>query len=105
MKKPNQKRFESLRRFYPFYLMEHSNSTSKLLHFIGTSLLFLVLFYTLYSGQLQFLWLAPVFGYGFAWIGHFFFEKNKPATFDYPMYSFASDFMMYFDILRGKVKI
>ena len=105
MKKPNQKRIESLRRFYSFYLMEHSNSISKLLHFVGTSLLFLVVFYTIYSGQLKYLWLAPVFAYGFAWIGHFFFEKNKPATFKYPIYSLASDFMMYFDILRGKVKI
>ena len=47
----------------------------------------------------------PVVGYGFAWVGHFFFEKNKPATFQYPFYSLASDFIMYFDILRGKVKI
>jgi len=49
--------------------------------------------------------MIPISGYGFAWIGHFFFEKNKPATFKYPLYSFCSDFIMYWDILRGKVKI
>ena len=105
MENQNPKRFESLKEFYPFYLTEHSNSTSKLLHFIGTSLFFIILFYGIYSGQLRFLWFMPVVGYGFAWVGHFFFEKNKPATFQYPFYSLASDFMMYFDILSGKVKI
>jgi hypothetical protein len=99
------KKFQSLQEFYPFYLTEHSNSTSKLLHFIGTSLFFAILIYGLYSQQYSLLWFMPVVGYGFAWVGHFFFEKNKPATFKYPFYSLASDFIMYFDILRGKVKI
>ena len=54
----------------------------------------------------QYIWLAaiPVIGYGFAWVGHFFFEKNKPATFTYPFYSLASDFLLFFDLLRGKEK-
>jgi hypothetical protein len=97
--------FQSLREFYPFYLTEHANSTLKLLHFIGTSLFFCILIYALYSQQFQLMWFMPLVGYGFAWVGHFFFEKNKPATFKYPFYSLASDFIMYFDILRGKVKI
>jgi hypothetical protein len=105
MEKASPKRFQSLKEFYPFYLTEHSNSTSKLLHFIGTSLFFVILIYAIYTAQYTRLWLLPVVGYGFAWVGHFFFEKNKPATFQYPFYSLASDFIMYFDILRGKVKI
>jgi hypothetical protein len=54
----------------------------------------------------KYIWLAaiPVIGYGFAWVGHFFFEKNKPATFTYPFYSLASDFLLFFDLLRGKEK-
>jgi hypothetical protein len=51
------------------------------------------------------LWLAPVAGYGFAWIGHFAFEKNRPATFRHPLYSLMGDWVMYWDVLRGKVKI
>jgi hypothetical protein len=105
MENTSSKRFESLKEFYPFYLTEHSNSTSKLLHFIGTSLFFVILIYSIYSERYNLLWFLPVVGYGFAWVGHFFFEKNKPATFQYPFYSLASDFIMYFDILRGKVKI
>lgn len=97
--------FQSLKEFYPYYLTEHANSTSKLLHFIGTSLFFIILIYALYTAQYQLMWFMPVVGYAFAWVGHFFFEKNKPATFKYPFYSLASDFIMYFDILRGKVKI
>jgi hypothetical protein len=50
------------------------------------------------------LWSLPLFGYGFAWVGHFFFEKNRPATFTYPIYSFIGDWVMYKDILTGKIK-
>jgi hypothetical protein len=97
--------FESLKEFYPYYLTEHQNSTSKLLHFIGTGLIILILIFGLTTSQYQYLWFVPLVGYGFAWVGHFFFEKNKPATFKHPFYSLASDFIMFFDILRGKVKI
>ena len=97
--------FQSLKEFYPYYLTEHANSTSKLLHFIGTTLFFVILIYAILTAQYNLMWLMPVVGYAFAWVGHFFFEKNKPATFKYPFYSLASDFIMYFDILRGKVKI
>jgi hypothetical protein len=49
--------------------------------------------------------LMPVLGYGFAWVGHMVFEKNRPATFKYPLYSFIGDWVMFFDMLRGRVKI
>lgn len=97
--------FESLKEFYPYYLTEHQNSTSKLLHFIGTGLIIFILIFGLTTSRYQYLWFIPLVGYGFAWVGHFFFEKNKPATFKYPFYSLASDFIMFFDILSGKVKI
>lgn len=98
-------RINSLKEFYPYYLKEHQHPTSRLLHFIGTGLVILILFSALVSNQYLYLILIPFIGYGFAWVGHFFFEKNKPATFKYPLYSLASDFILFFDILKGKEKI
>ena len=63
-----------------------------------------VIVLALVSGQLRWLWLAPVFGYGFAWIGHFGFEKNRPATFKHPLYSLAGDWVMYGQMLCGKIR-
>lgn len=97
-------RYRSLAEFYPFYLSEHQNDTSRRLHFIGTALLIVIALYALFTQQWVLLWLVPVVGYGFAWVGHAFFEKNKPATFKYPLYSLASDFWMFADILRGRVR-
>jgi hypothetical protein len=98
------KKISSLKEFYPFYLTEHSNSTSRILHFIGTSLVLLLIPAALLFHDLRLLMLIPFVGYGFAWVGHFFFEKNKPATFKYPAYSLASDFLLFWDLLRGKEK-
>lgn len=98
------KRISSLKEFYPFYLQEHKNSTSRILHFIGTSLVILLLPAALLFHDVRLLMLIPFVGYGFAWVGHFFFEKNKPATFKYPAYSLASDFLLFWDLLRGKEK-
>ena len=97
-------RFQSIRTFYPFYLSEHRNPTSRLLHFIGTGIFFLLLLTGLYTGRYWLFWLMPIVGYGFAWTGHFFFEKNKPATFQYPLYSLLSDFILFFELLTGKQK-
>lgn len=95
------KRFESFAEFYPFYLSEHQNYTCRVLHVVGTSLFFFFLFVTLFSGNPFYLLLCPLMGYGFAWVGHIFFEKNKPATFQYPLWSLAADFKLYFEILAG----
>ena len=97
-------RFQSIRTFYPFYLSEHRNPTSRLLHFIGTGIFFLLLLTGLYTGRYWLFWLMPIVGYGFAWTGHFFFEKNKPATFQYPLFSLLSDFILFFELLTGKQK-
>ena len=97
-------KFNSFAEFYPYYLSEHQNLTCRRLHFIGSSLILLLLAYTLVTGQLVLLWILPVLGYGFAWVGHFFFEHNKPATFKYPFYSLLGDWVMFKDILLGNIK-
>lgn len=97
-------RYQSFKEFYPYYLSEHSKTGTKVTHFIGTSLFFVALALTIY---LQNPWLiisVVVTPYLFAWIGHFFIEKNKPATFKYPLWSLAGDFKMYFQLISGKVK-
>lgn len=99
-----EKRYQSLKEFYPFYLTEHANTTSRILHFIGTGLVFILLFAGIYLDNGKIFIALPFVGYGFAWVGHFFFEKNKPATFQYPLYSLASDFILFFQLLTGKEK-
>lgn len=99
-----EKRFKTLKEFYPYYLKEHQNPTCRTLHFIGTGLLFLILILSIWLWNYWLLISIPLFGYGFAWVGHYFFEKNKPATFQYPLFSLASDFLMFFDLLKKKEK-
>lgn len=99
-----EKKYKTLKEFYPYYLEEHQNPTCRVLHFIGTGLVFLILAASLALGNLLWLISIPFVGYGFAWIGHYFFEKNKPATFQYPGFSLASDFILFFDLLTGKEK-
>ena len=95
-------KFNSFKEFYPFYLAEHSNKTCKALHFIGSSIVVIVLITALAIKQYKLLWLLPIIGYGFAWVGHFFFEKNKPATFKYPLYSFLGDWVMWWQTLTQR---
>ena len=97
-------RFQSFAEFYPFYLDEHRNSTCRRLHFIGSTFVLVTLLYTLTTQQWVYLIALPILGYGFAWVGHFFYEHNKPATFKYPIYSFLGDWVMFKDILTGKLK-
>lgn len=95
--------FDSFSAFYPFYLQEHTNQTCRRLHFIGSSLVLWMLVYILISQQWSLLIALPLLGYGFAWVGHFFFEKNRPATFKHPLYSFIGDWVMFKDILVGNI--
>jgi hypothetical protein len=95
--------YRSFADFYPFYLAEHSNRTTRRLHFAGTLLVLLTLVYALVTQRWLLLVLLPVFGYGFAWVGHFAFEKNRPATFKHPLYSLAGDFVMFKDMLTGRI--
>ena len=100
-----KKTFANFKEFYPFYINEHKLKYTKLTHFIGTCL---VIFFTLrcvITVDPMFLAYAIISGYGCAWFGHFFIEKNKPATFKYPFYSLIGDFVMFAEILKGKHKI
>ena len=96
--------FASFSEFYPYYLAEHGNRTCRRLHFVGSSLVLGCLVMLLRSGHAMWLLYALLCGYGFAWVGHFFFEKNKPATFKYPFYSMVGDWVMYKDMLIGKIR-
>lgn len=93
----------SFREFYPFYLSEHRNRLCRRLHFAGSTLVLITLAWLAVSGRWALWWLLPLFGYGCAWIGHFFFEKNRPATFTHPLYSLVGDWVMYAGMLRGKI--
>ena len=95
--------FASFQEFYPYYLSEHANPVCRRLHFVGTSLVIGCLVMAVRSASPIWLLYALLCGYGFAWIGHFFFEKNRPATFRHPLYSFAGDWVMYKDMLVGKI--
>ena len=97
--------FSSFAAFYPFYLTEHSNLTCRRLHFTGSSLALVFLATMVVTGNPWWLLGGLLCGYGFAWVGHFGFEKNKPASFKRPLYSFMGDWVMYKDIWTGKVKI
>jgi hypothetical protein len=94
--------FASFRDFYPFYLGEHTHPTSRRLHVCGTLLALTVLVVALASGRWALLLAVPVIGYAFAWTGHYFFEKNRPATFTHPFYSLRGDFRMAVEVLTGR---
>jgi hypothetical protein len=96
--------YNSFSAFYPYYLSEHSNRSCRRLHFIGTTIGLVCLLHAL--STLNFWWLLAgiVQGYAWAWVGHFFFEHNRPATFTYPRWSFMGDWVMWKDILTGKIK-
>ncbi len=95
--------FKNFAEFYPFYLAEHSDPMCRRLHFIGTTGVIALLTLATVTANAWWLLAVPVTGYGFAWVGHFFFEHNKPATFKHPFYSLAGDWVMYKDMLTGKV--
>ena len=101
----SKERIEPFSKFYPYYLTEHEDRTNKVMHFIGTTLVIFVFVAAILSGNYKWLWFCPLLGYGFAWPGHMIFEKNKPATFRQPIYSLMSDFVMWWDIIRGRVKL
>lgn len=98
------RRYRTLDEFYPFYLSQHQNRTCRRLHFAGTSIALALILYALASGRYGFLLLALVQGYAWAWVGHFFFEHNRPATFTYPLLSFAGDWKLWLDMLMGRIR-
>jgi len=97
--------FDSLAAFYPYYLGEHRNGICRSLHLLATLSVSFVALTALLTASAWWLVLCPVAGYGPAWIGHFFFERNKPATFDFPMWSLMCDWLMSRDMLLGRIPI
>jgi hypothetical protein len=97
------KSFKTFSEFYPFYLGEHRNRTCRRLHFLGSTLVLVCLAMLVFSGRPQYLLYGVLCGYGFAWLGHLAFEKNRPATFKRPLYSFMGDWVMYKDLWTGKI--
>ncbi len=97
------KSFTTFADFYPFYLREHANRTCRRLHFVGSTLALICLGMLIATGRPQYLLYGLLCGYGFAWIGHFGFEKNKPASFKRPLWSFMGDWVMDAQIRRGKI--
>jgi len=94
--------FKSFSDFYPFYLGEHSDQTNRRLHLVGSTIAIILLLLGLITGKYLFILVGIVQGYAWAWTGHFFFEKNKPATFEYPVYSFIGDFKMLWEVYSGQ---
>ncbi len=92
-------------RFYPHYLGEHRNPVCRVLHYLGSWLVIAVVLSSILTRQPRLLLAAPVAGYGCAWIGHFFFERNTPATFRQPWFSLAADWRLWWQITRGKVSL
>jgi hypothetical protein len=99
-----ERRIASFREFWPYYVREHRLAITRALHFIGSTLVLAIAVAAMVTGRPWLLLFAPVAGYGFAWVGHFGFEKNKPASFKYPFYSFAGDWVMYGKILSGTMR-
>ena len=97
--------FHSFAEFYPFYLAEHRHPVCRRLHFAGTLLVIACVALAVVTASLWWLAAAPLCGYGFAWIGHFFFERNRPATFKHPLYSLGGDWVMFRDILTGRIAL
>ncbi|AQS37307.1 putative membrane protein [Shewanella psychrophila] len=102
MNKGEPIRYQSFKEFYPFYLSQHKDPICRNLHYLGSILVLLIFFVSIFSGNYQLLILLPIVGYGCAWVGHFMFEKNRPATFQYPLYSFMADWVM---LVQGVLQV
>ncbi len=99
----SEKEIKTYAEFWDFYVAEHSQPATRLLHFVGTSLGMVLLVWIFRTGSWLYLPLCLIVGYAFAWFSHFVIEKNKPATFKYPLWSFISDYKMMFYMLTGRM--
>ena len=92
-------------QFYGFYLTEHRNITSRKLHVLGSTLGLCAVTYAIFKQQPRYVLYGLVAGYACAWVGHFKYERNRPASFQQPIYSFISDWRMLLDVMRGKISL
>ncbi len=99
----SQPRYNSFNEFRPYYLAEHSKPGTRLLHLMGTSIALGTVVVFILIGRWWLFPIALIPGYGAAWIGHFFIEKNKPATFQYPLWSFMGDYKMIWLMLTSRI--
>ena len=99
------RRFSTFAEFYPFYLGEHSKPMCRRLHFVGTTIAAVLLIAAALTQRWWLVAVAVLEGYAFAWVGHYFFEHNRPATFRYPLFSLMGDWRLWYDILRGRQQI
>ena len=99
----SEKKYTSFWSFYPYYLTEHADLKNRALHLMGTAGVIILFVAAIILKKWLLLALIPLCGYGFAWIGHYFIENNKPATFTYPLYSLGSDFVMFWHIITGRI--
>lgn len=97
------RKYKSFWSFYPYYLTEHGDIKNRVMHFIGTALVIACFTAGIILQKWWLMLVIPFCGYGFAWVGHFFIEKNRPATFTYPLYSLGSDFVMFWHMLTGQI--
>jgi hypothetical protein len=99
----SEERFRSFGEFWPYYVLEHASPASRALHFLGSTLALLILAAAVWLANPWLLLAVPVVGYGFAWFGHFVIEKNRPATFKYPLWSLIGDWKMWALMLVGRM--
>lgn len=95
--------YTTFSQFWPFYLREHSKPVTRGLHYVGTSLVVLIAIGAALTASWWLFIALPVAGYFFAWVAHFGVEKNRPATFTYPLWSLAADFRMWWLWLTGRL--
>lgn len=99
----SQKKYKTFKSFYPYYLREHALPINYWLHFFGTLGVISCFVLGIITANKFLFIVMPFCGYGFAWIGHYIFEKNRPATFTNPLYSLVADFVMFWHVLTAQI--